>query len=149
MSAPTRPQLDINNLDHPREQRVVVLVRAAVVASWALLLVTDPRLVEPHPVTTWTLLAASAAWATVLTFSRLRELRSPPTWAISLVDSALTLVGCALTGGAHTLLVAVLPLIVIAAGLGGRRGYVVAVGLGAGYTVAVLVGDASTPVPDR
>ncbi|MDT7563311.1 MAG: hypothetical protein QOG76_1935, partial [Pseudonocardiales bacterium] len=102
-----------------------------------------------HPITTWTLLAASAAWAALLTFSRLRELRSPPTWAISLVDSALTLVGCALTGGAHTLLVAVLPLIVIAAGLGGRRGYVVAVGLGAGYTVAVLVGDASTPVPDR
>ncbi|MDT7600792.1 MAG: hypothetical protein QOK26_2869 [Pseudonocardiales bacterium] len=149
MSAPTRPQLDINNLDEPREQRVVVFVRAAVVASWALLLLTDPRLVEPHPITTWMLVAASAAWAALLTFSRLRELRSPPTWAISLVDSALTLVGCALTGGAHTLLVAVLPLIVIAAGLGGRRGYVVAVGLGAGYTVAVLVGDASTPVPDR
>ena len=140
MSAPKRPPLDFNNLGDPHEQLVVVFVRVGVVLSWGLLMLLDPQFADAHRGATWSLLAVCAVYSGVLTFWRVRDLYLPPVWAISLADSVLTLVGCALTGGANSPLVAVLPLIVIAAGLGGRRGYVVAVGLGAGYTLAITVG---------
>jgi len=140
MSAPKRPPLDFNNLGDPREQLVVVFVRVGVVLSWGLLMLLDPQFAGTHRGATWSLLAVCAVYSGVLAFWRVRDLYLPPIWAISLADSVLTLVVCALTGGANSPLVAVLPLIVIAAGLGGRRGYVVAVGLGAGYTLAITVG---------
>lgn len=143
MSAPARmAALRIAAEDGPREQRVVVFVRAAVVASWALLLACDGGLGEPHRTAAWVLVGAGAVYGTLLLVLRVRDDWSPPTWAISLTDSLLTLFGCAVAGGPASLLVAVLPLIVIAAGLGGRRGYLVAVLLGAGYTVAIALGGA-------
>ena len=149
MSVSERPRIDFNNLGDPQEQGVVVLVRVAVVISWALLLAADPLLAQPHRPAAWALLAVGGPYATLLAIWRLRTEWIPPTWTISVVDSVLTLIGCGLTGGAETWLVAVLPLIVLTAGLGGPRGYVVAVGLGVGYTVAVLVGSPGMAVPAR
>ncbi|HEY4007919.1 MAG TPA: HAMP domain-containing sensor histidine kinase [Pseudonocardia sp.] len=120
------------------EQRVVVFVRAAVVVSWAVLLLSDER-IAPHRAAAWTMLALGTCYSAALIVLRLGHAWAPPSWAISATDSVLTLLGCGLTGGSDSLLVAVLPLIVIAAGLGGRRGYPVAIGLGVGYTVAGLV----------
>jgi signal transduction histidine kinase len=134
---------------NPREQLIVVIVRAAVVVSWAVMLAADERLAQPLRGWAWALLGVSAVYAVSVGWLLLRGHWIPPTWAITLIDSALTLIGCGLLGGANTLLVAVLPLIVIAAGLGGRRGYVVAIGLGLGYTVAILLASGTTPVSQR
>jgi len=149
VSVSDRPQLDFNHLGDPREQLIIVLVRTGVVISWAVLMAAEPQLAQPHRPAAWALLAVSALYAVLLAIWRLGAQRIPPTWVISVADSVLTLIGCGLTGGADTLLVAVLPLIVLAAGLGGRRGYVVALGLGVGYTVAVLLGTPGMPVPAR
>lgn len=142
-----RPSLD--DPGYPREQRVVVFVRAAVVASWALLLLLDEQAAQPHRAGAWAVLGVSASYATLLVVWRLRDTWAPPGWCISLIDSVLTLTTCGLTGGTDTLVVAVLPLIVIAAGLGGRRGYPVALGLGVGYTAAVVLGNGSMSVVER
>jgi signal transduction histidine kinase len=152
-SALERPRWDFIRRGDPREQRVVVLVRVGVVISWAALLVVDQRLAEPHRAAAWALLALSALYAGALAVCRLTERRIPPSWAITVADSVLTLAACALVDGADTWLVAVLPLIVLAAGLSGRRGYLVAVGLGAGYTLALLFGasamSSATSMPAR
>jgi signal transduction histidine kinase len=132
-------EADLASLREPREQWVVVLVRIAVVVSWGILFAVDHRLAEPHRAAAWAILGTSAGYAAALTLLRLRDRWVPPAWAISAVDSVLTLIACGLTGGTASPLVAVLPLIVIAAGLGGRRGYPVALLLGVGYTVAVLL----------
>lgn len=139
MSAPQWPEPLIENLREPREQRVVVLVRIAVVISWALLLILEPRVTETHRVAAWFVLATSAVYSTALAVWQRRDVRPPPSWSVTLADSLLTLLACGVTGGTDTLVVAVLPLIVIAAGLGGRRGYVVATGLGLGYALAVYL----------
>ncbi|WP_051341294.1 sensor histidine kinase [Pseudonocardia spinosispora] len=139
MSAPQWPEPLIENLREPREQRVVVLVRLAVVVSWALLLILEPQVTETHRVAAWAVLATAAVYSTILAVWQRRDVRPPPSWSITLMDSLLTLLACGFTGGTDTLVVAVLPLIVIAAGLGGRRGYVVATGLGLGYALAVYL----------
>ncbi|HEY1967589.1 MAG TPA: HAMP domain-containing sensor histidine kinase [Pseudonocardia sp.] len=142
MNEPRRPEPELSMvINDRREQRVVVFVRTAVVLSWAIFLLVNTQVPEPRRTAIWALLGLSACYATVLMIWRLGEIWTPPSWSISLTDSLLTLAGCGLLGGSDTLLVAVLPLIVIAAGLGGRRGYLVAVWLGVGYTAAILIGS--------
>ena len=132
-----------------REQPVVVILRVAVVVSWLLPMVFDPRFAASHRAAAWTLLGVSSVYGTTLLLLRVREAWSPPSWTISVTDSLLTLVGCGLTGGARSQLVAVLPLIVIAAGLGGRRGYPVAALLGIGYTLAITLSDSTATWSDQ
>jgi signal transduction histidine kinase len=124
-----------------REQRVVLVVRAAVVLSWIVIIVVDPSLGAGHRTAVWVLSGIGVLYAATLLTVRLADVWEPPNWSIPLIDSVLTLAGCALLGGATSLLVAVLPLIVISAGLGGRRGYLVAIGLGVGYLGAILWGS--------
>lgn len=119
----------------------MLVVRAAVVVSWILIIVVDPGLGAGHRSAVWLLSAIAVLYAASLLIVRLADIWEPPNWSIPLVDSVLTLAGCALLGGATSLLVAVLPLIVIAAGLGGRRGYLVAAGLGLGYLGAIWLGS--------
>src|SRR5262249_21786627 len=109
-----RPSVD--DPGYPREQRIVMLLRVAVVLSWALLLTLDADAAQPHRAAAWSVLAVSMSYSVLLLLGRARYAWTPPEWSMSLVDSVLTLLACALTGGADTPLVAVLPLIVIAAG---------------------------------
>jgi signal transduction histidine kinase len=148
MVAPAWPPSGPRGLLNPREQLIVVIVRVAVVVTWGVMLAADARLGEPRA-WAWALLGVSMVYAVAVGWLLLSGHWMPPTWVITLIDSALTLIGCGLLGGANTLLVAVLPLIVIAAGLGGRRGYVVAIGLGLGFTVAILLASGTTPVSQR
>ncbi|GAA5159954.1 hypothetical protein GCM10023321_41800 [Pseudonocardia eucalypti] len=143
------PPSGLAELLDPREQRAVVVVRIAVVLSWGTLLLTQEQLAAGNRGLAWTLFGTCACYSVVLALLLVRWHWSPPTWSISLMDSVLTLFGCALFGGPDTLLVAVLPLIVIAAGLGGRQGYPVAVGLGLGYTGAVLVSPGAMSLSER
>jgi signal transduction histidine kinase len=139
----------IESLREPGEQRVVLLVRIGVVVSWGLLMLLDGRLAGSHRTAALAVLTFSAIYSTALAGWRLRGRRPPPSWSITLVDSLLTLAACWLTGGSESLLVAVLPLIVIAASLSGRRGYPVALGLGAGFILVTWLGSPVTPPWDR
>lgn len=140
MNTPPWPGPLIENLREPREQRVVVIVRVAVIISWALLLLLEPRTADPHRAAAWLLVAVGSVYSVLLAVWQRSDMRQPPSWSITLCDSVLTLAACGLTGGTDTLIVAVLPLIVIAAGLGGRRGYLVATALGIGYALAISLG---------
>lgn len=143
------PPSGLAELLDPREQRAVVVVRCAVVLSWGALLLGDERLAVQNRDLAWALFWVCVCYSVALAMLLVRVRWSPPTWSISLADSVLTLLGCALLGGPETLLVAVLPLIVIAAGLGGRQGYPVALGVGIGYTGAVLVSPGGMTMSER
>lgn len=135
-----------------REQWVIVLVRLGVVGTAALFLAFGPQAARAHTGAAAGAVAVAIGYAVLLALWRLRDWPPLPTWATPLADSVLSLTMCGLTGGADSPLVAILPLVVIAAGLSGprpRRGLPVAVGLGAGYTLTVLLGTPSLPVLDR
>ncbi|WP_028924947.1 sensor histidine kinase [Pseudonocardia acaciae] len=145
----TWPSTGLTGLLDPRERLTVVVVRAAVVVTWVVMVAADERLAQPHRPWAWALIGAGAVYSVLMGWLALRGPWAPPAWSVSLADSVFALIACGLLGGAETPLVAALPLIVIAAGLGGRQGYPVAVGLGLGYTAAILLSSGTMPVGER
>jgi signal transduction histidine kinase len=134
------------------EERTAVVIRLLVVCSVGLALVVAPGLARGRAPLLGALVLATLGYALVLAVAEWRGRRLIPPRLATSIDAVLALLGCGLTGGADSVLVAILPLVVIAGAV--RGGVVVgrlgALGLGAGFTVAALVGsDPQVPVVDR
>ena len=125
------------------EERTAVVLRVAVVAAAALLLVFAPEPAGGRFTVAVVLVAAAAVYAAVLLVGGLRGPLPVKPALLTGVDGALVVLACGLTGGARSLMVAALPLVAIAASLraGPVVGRLAAVALGAGYTVAAVLGS--------
>lgn len=127
------------------EERTAVVLRAAVVAAAAVSLVLAPELAGDRFTVAAVLVAAAAVYASVLLVGGLRGPLPVRPALLTGVDGVLAVVACGLTGGAQSLMVAALPLVAIAASLraGPVVGRLAAVALGAGFTVAAVLGTDS------
>jgi signal transduction histidine kinase len=126
------------------EERAAVVNRDAVVAAVGLALVIGPELARGRLVVVWTIVAVTALYAVALLVTEWAERPLPVRPAvITVLDGVLVLVACALTGGAASIFVAVLPLIAIAMALrsGTVLGRLGALAVGVGFTVACVVGS--------
>lgn len=125
------------------DELIVIAVRIGVVASLAALAVqTDP--VQRAPlVAVMSVVAVAAVYALLLAAARLARGSGPRPIVVSGIDAVLALLATALTGGAVSLAVAVLPLVVIANSLRteSRRGELFALLVGGAYTGACVVGS--------
>ncbi|MEQ3550523.1 HAMP domain-containing sensor histidine kinase [Pseudonocardia nematodicida] len=135
------------------EERTTVGVRLGVVAAAGLLVLTAPDTSRAGPGAAAVLVVLAAGYAVALAVAVARRVRPPVRPSVLTgVDGVLVVLACGLTGGVASLMVAALPLVVIAAALRGgpRTGRAGAVVLGAGYTVAALAGsDPGVPVTER
>src|SRR5690606_35757805 len=134
------------------EERTAVVIRLLAVGSVGLALAVDPGLARGRASLLGALVLATLGYALVLAVAQWRGRRLVPPRLATSIDAVLAVVGCGLTGGADSVLVAILPLVVIAGAL--RGGVVVgrlgALAVGAGFTVAALAGsDPDVPVSDR
>lgn len=134
------------------EERTAVVIRLLAVGSVGLALAVDPGLARGRASLLGALVLATLGYALVLAVAQWRGRRLAPPRLATSIDAVLAVVGCGLTGGADSVLVAILPLVVIAGAL--RGGVVVgrlgALAVGAGFTVAALAGsDPDVPVSDR
>jgi len=132
------------------EERTASAIRLLVVLSVGLAVLIGPQLARGHLVAVVVMLAVTFVYALVLTVAeRLERLLLPPRAATS-IDGLLVLVACGLTGGADSIIVAVLPLVVIAAAVRGGAviGRLAALLAGGGFTIAALFGtDPDQPPP--
>ncbi|WP_224392240.1 sensor histidine kinase KdpD [Pseudonocardia sp. ICBG1293] len=131
--------------ERTREERQAVVLRLCVVLAAVGLVVSRPDLTGDRPVVAAVLVGLSAVYATVLGVVSLVRGRLPvPPAVLTGLDGVLSLLACGFTGGVASPMVGALPLVVIAIALrGGHRvGRLLALGLGAGYTAAVLLGSA-------
>lgn len=129
---------------------IVLAIRVGVVSSLLVLaLTTDAAL--PDRSLILVLVALAGVYALALLSGRLIFQFSPPAGLVTATDGAFALAACALTGGVHSLAVAVLPLVVIAASLRGqsRQGVGVAFVLGLGFGLLALIPDPSSTFQDR
>jgi signal transduction histidine kinase len=134
------------------EERTAVLIRLFVVCSVGLALVVGPELARGRGAVLGWLVLATLAYAVVLAVGEWRERRLLPPWLATSIDAVLALAACGLTGGAASIMVAILPLVVIAAAVRGGAviGRLAALGVGAGFTVgAVLGSDQAVPPVER
>lgn len=124
------------------EERTAVVLRSLVVAAAALLLVLAPETAGSGIGWAAGLVAAAAVYAVVLLVGGLRGPLPVRPAVLTGVDGVLAVVACGLTGGAQSLMVAALPLVAIAASLraGPVVGRLAAVALGAGFTLAAVLG---------
>ncbi len=131
------------------EERTAVVLRAAVVAAAAVLLLVAPELAGDRLTVAAVLVAAAAVYAAVLLVGGLRGPLPVKPALLTGVDGLLAVLACGLTGGTQSLMVAALPLVAIAASLraGPVVGRLAAVALGAGYTVAAVLGSESSQSP--
>lgn len=141
-----------DELDRIDEHRTTSVLRLLVVAAIALALVIAPQLAGRWLAAAWVLVAVTVAYALIQLAASVRGVALVPPWVVTAVDGALVVVGCGWTGGTASIVVAALPLVAVAAALRGgvMAGRLGALALGAGYTVAVLVGSGpAVPVRDR
>ncbi|MEK6442756.1 sensor histidine kinase [Pseudonocardia sp. T1-2H] len=134
------------------EERAAVVIRLVVVASVALALVIGPEIARGRLTAAWVLVACYGVYAVALAVAEWRQRLPVRPALITVVDGLVLLVACGMTGGADTIMVAVLPLVAIAASLrtGAVRGRLGALALGVGFTVACLLGsDPSVPLAQR
>ncbi|OLT11480.1 two-component sensor histidine kinase [Pseudonocardia sp. CNS-139] len=137
--------MDTEGRAAPVEERPAVVIRLLVVAAVALALAVQPWIARDRLWLLVPLVAASAGYALVLAVAAWRGRRPVPPRVATGIDAVLALVACGLTGGAASLAVAILPLVVIAAPRGGAVvGRVTALALGAGFTVAAVLGSDAT-----
>ncbi|WP_433276045.1 ATP-binding protein [Pseudonocardia xinjiangensis] len=134
------------------EERTAVLIRLFVVCSVGLALVLGPELARGRGAVLGWLVLATLGYAVVLAVGEWRGRRLLPPWLSTSIDAVLALAACGLTGGAASIMVAILPLVVIAAAVRGGAviGRLAALGVGAGFTVAAVLGsDAAVPPVER
>lgn len=131
---------------------IVVAIRLGVVTTLGAVAFTlDPAQRASDPVVAG-LVSIAAVYALALAAVRLTGAEGPPARAVTGLDAVLSLLACALTGGAVSLAVAILPLVVIAASLRSEAGggELFALGLGVAFTGAGLVGSpAGVALVDR
>lgn len=134
------------------EDRTAAVIRVAVIAVVGLALALGPQLARGRVGPLAVLVGAAFGYAVVLAVAEVRGRPLLPAWSTTTLDGVLALVACAFTGGAESILVAVLPLVVIAAAVRGGVvvGRLAALVAGAGFTLgAVLGSDADVPLADR
>ncbi len=134
------------------EDRTAVVIRLLVASAVGLALVLGPELARGRVGLLAVLVAVSVAYALVLAVAERLERPLLPTWLSTTIDGVLVLVACGLTGGAESILVAALPLVVIAAAVRGGVviGRVAALLAGVGYTLGSVLGsDPDVAVADR
>ncbi|MFC4942684.1 sensor histidine kinase [Pseudonocardia sp. GCM10023141] len=126
------------------EERIAVIIRLLVVVATALALLLRPDLARSGTTPLAVLVAATFVYALVLAVAEWQGRPLAPPGITTSIDAVLTLVACALTGGAASIMVAVLPLVVIAASVRGgvAIGRISAIAIGIGFTAAALVGAA-------
>ena len=134
------------------EERTAVVIRLLVVCSVGLVLVVEPGIARGRAEPLGALVVATFGYALVLALAEWRGRRLVPPRLATSIDALLALLACGLTGGADSVMVAILPLVVIAGAV--RGGVVVgrlgALAVGAGFTVAALAGsDPHVPAADR
>lgn len=122
--------------------RIVVGVRLAAITSVALLVALGPPWVRQHVGAVMVVLAVGFAYSiAMLVRPRLEIRRTRYTWLVTTVDSTVTLMIIALTGGASSPAVAILPLLVVS--VSARSRAMVSVGImaviAAVYAVIALV----------
>ncbi|WP_132432479.1 sensor histidine kinase [Pseudonocardia endophytica] len=125
------------------EERTAVVIRVAVVAATAVLLVLDPDVAGERFTVAAVLVAVAAVYAAGLLVGGLRGPLPVKPALLTGVDGLLVVLACGLTGGARSLMVAALPLVAIAAALraGQSVARLAALALGAGYTAAAVLGS--------
>jgi signal transduction histidine kinase len=124
------------------EERTAVVIRLLVVVSVGLAMLLGPQLARGHGVLLGALVVATFCYALTLSVAEWRGRRLVPPAIATSVDSLLVLIGCGLTGGADSIMVAVLPLVVIAAAVRGGAvlGRLAALTVGIGFTAAAVLG---------
>jgi len=138
--------------EHAREDRSAVVIRVVAVAGVGLALVLGPQLARGPLGALTTLVAAAFGYAVVLAVAEFRGYQLLPARVATAIDGVLAVLACGLTGGAGSIMVALLPLVVIAASVrgGAVTGRLAALGVGAGFTVGSVLGsDADVPLADR
>lgn len=134
------------------EERTASVIRVLVVLAVGLALVLGPQLAGDALLPAAVLVVLALVYALVVAVLEWGGRRLRPPWVVTTVDAVLGLVACALTGGATSPMVTILPLTVIAASVRGGTvpGRLAAVAVGAGFTVvAVLASDPAVPVAER
>ncbi|SHL02396.1 Signal transduction histidine kinase [Pseudonocardia thermophila] len=124
------------------EERTAEVIRLLVVVSVGLALLIDPELAHGRIVVVATLVAVTFGYALALAVADRQGRRLLPPAVATGIDSVLVLVGCGLTGGADSIMVAALPLVVIAAAVRGGAviGRLAALVVGIGFTAAAVLG---------
>ncbi|WP_232663728.1 sensor histidine kinase [Pseudonocardia sp. TRM90224] len=124
------------------EERTAVVIRLLVVVSVTLAMVIGPELARGRVNTVWVLVALTACYAAALAVAEWYGRDIAPSWLVTAVDALLVLTACGLTGGADSIMVAVLPLVVIASAVRGGAlvGRLAALGVGAGFTASAVLG---------
>ena len=125
------------------EERPAVVIRLLVVGAVGLALVFEPRLAQGRAVLLACLVVAALGYALVLGVASWRGRLLPPPRVATAIDAVLALAACGLTGGATSVMVAILPLVVIAGALRGGAviGRLTALAVGVGFTVAAVAGS--------
>jgi signal transduction histidine kinase len=134
------------------EERTASAIRLLAVAAVALAVAVEPGLARDRLGTAWALIAVTAAFAVLQLAAAQRDARPVPPRAATAVDAVVAVVGCGITGGAASPVVAVLPLVVVAAAVqgGAVAGRFAGLVVGAGFTGACLLGsDPGVPAADR
>ncbi|MCW0212361.1 MAG: HAMP domain-containing histidine kinase [Pseudonocardia sp.] len=134
------------------EERAAVVIRLVVVAGVGLALVIGPELARGRLAGAWAVVVFTGIYAVALGIAEWRQRLPVRPALITVLDGVVVLVGCGLTGGVDTIMVAILPLVAIAMSLrtGAALGPLGALGLGIGFAVACLVGsDPSVPIVQR
>ncbi|WP_346281509.1 HAMP domain-containing sensor histidine kinase [Pseudonocardia sp.] len=134
------------------EERTAVLIRLLVVCSVGVALVLDVQLARGRGAVLGPLVLATFGYALVLAVAEWRGRRLFPPWLATSIDALLALLACGLTGGADSIMVAILPLVVIAAAVrgGAMIGRLAGLGVGAGFTAAAVLGsDPAVPPAER
>jgi len=95
------------------EERTAVLIRLLVVCSVGVALVLDVQLARGRGAVLGPLVLATFGYALVLAVAEWRGRRLFPPWLATSIDALLALLACGLTGGADSIMVAILPLVVM------------------------------------
>jgi signal transduction histidine kinase len=124
------------------EDRPAVVIRLLVVLSVALAVLIGPELARGRIGIVVTLVTATFCYALILAVCEWRGRRLLRPAVATSIDSVLAIIACGLTGGADSVMVAVLPLVVIAAAVRGGAvlGRLAALTVGIGFTVAAVLG---------
>lgn len=133
------------------EARTASAIRLLVVASVALALLIGPQLARDHLRTVAALTVVTFGYAVAIAVAERYDRQLLPPRVATSVDGVLALVACGLTGGADTILVALLPLVVIAAAVRGGAvvGRLAALLTGLGFTLAAVLGTDPTQPPSH
>lgn len=138
--------------ERTREDRAAVVIRVFSVLAVGLALALGPQLARGPVAPLVALVVAAFGYAVALAAAEFRGWRALPPQVATTIDGVLVLVACGLTGGAESIMVALLPLVVIAASVRGGAvvGRVAAVLAGIGFTLGSVLGsDADVPLVDR